>query len=418
MRNLFQWLVLLAWIGHGCAAAESNLLTYRQAAQLTLRQHPEMRAFALQQRATEQRALQAALRPALELGVDVEGFGGTGDFQGLDATEFSISLSSIFERGNKRDARGALAQAQRDALTTDQRIATLDILAETARRFVATAIAAERATMAIRRVAELQDLLGKIRPRVAAAATSRTELLDAEISLSQAQGAAHSAARLLQASQMALGAQWNDENARPHAVLALKDLPVAATYESMTAKLELLPDLARFASEARLHEAQLRLRRAEAVTDLRWSVGLRRYGSSDDEALIAGISMPLGGARRAATAVRIAELESEQVSPRQQGRVLALRPLLFSQVQLLANTQARVSAIASVELPKAREMLALIERGYQIGRFPYRELALARNRIFELEAAGLDGAEQYHLTSIEVERLTGAHVDMLREYVR
>jgi cobalt-zinc-cadmium efflux system outer membrane protein len=66
-------------------------------------------------------------------------------------------------------------------------------------------------------------------------------------------------------------------------------------------------------------------------------------------------------------------------------------------------------------LPRANESLALTDRGYRIGRFPYRELALAKNLIVDLELRRLDAAARFHRARIEIERLTGAQLTLIAE---
>ena len=72
-------------------------------------------------------------------------------------------------------------------------------------------------------------------------------------------------------------------------------------------------------------------------------------------------------------------------------------------------------AIGAEDLPRALEALEITERGYRIGRFPYRELALAQAQLIDLELQRLDAAAQYHLTQLEIDRLTGAEISQLPE---
>ena len=125
--------------------------------------------------------------------------------------------------------------------------------------------------------------------------------------------------------------------------------------------------------------------------------------------------MPLNGTRRAAPAIRESLANRAIVEQQAEAARIALRPVLFEQWQLLQTLRAHVIAIGAEDLPRALEALEITERGYRIGRFPYRELALAQAQLIDLELQRLDAAAQYHLTQLEIDRLTGAEISQLPE---
>lgn len=397
------------------ARAQDRALTFAEAAQLTLARHPELRLAELDRQRAGARIDQAGLRPQAELATDLESFAGSGGLTGVDGAELTVSLASLFERGGKRNARIAVAEAEKLLLDVDQRARTLDLLAETGRRYVIAAGTTER--LRIAREAELAttQTVAQLKPRVAAAQTPRTELLDAEVRQSQAGVARAAAERDVENAQLALGAQWSDLTARPNANLQWQNVPEPISYEDLLARLESVPDLARFATETRLREAQVRLAQSQAVADWRWSLGVRRYEASDEQALVAAFSVPLGASRRSAPFRREAEIELQRIEPLSASLQLRLKSALFGQRQLLLNARQRVLAITQTELPRAQEALALTERGYRIGRFPYRELAIVRAQVLELQVSRVETVIQYYLTNFEIERLTGAHLSMLAE---
>ena len=197
--------------------------------------------------------------------------------------------------------------------------------------------------------------------------------------------------------------------------LALLDVPEPAPSEALAAAVATTPDLERFATEERLADARLELARAQAVTDWRWQIGVRRLQESRDQALVAGVSLPIGQARRAEPEIRERRADVARVQASAVARRVELERLVIEESERLHALRRQVQAITDVQLPRAREARELAERGYRIGRFPYRELALASEQLIALELARLDAASEYHLTRIEVERLTGARLDLLKE---
>lgn len=390
-------------------------MDFAEAARRTLAAHPDTRRLAAELEAARARATGAGLAPALEASAELENFAGTGSTHGVDAAELTLSLGSVVERGGKRAARIAAVERGLDLLSIEQRITVLDRLAETGRRFVALAVAQERAAIARAALEQANTTIALIRPRVEAARSPRTELLNAEIERSRAETELGAALRERVSLQAALAAQWGAPQERPTVTLALLEVPVPARSDDLAAALQATPDLERYASERRLAEARIELARAQAAPDWRWQVGIRRLEDTDDTALVAGLSIPFGQARRAEPSLREQRAEFARVEATAATRRIELEQLLVAEVERLHALSERVEAISGQQLPRAREARELTERGYHIGRFPYRELALASEQLLALEVACIEAARQYHLTRIEVERLTGAQLDLLEE---
>jgi outer membrane protein, heavy metal efflux system len=406
-------LVSATLISYGTSAQQSLPLVFADAARKTIASHPQLEQFSLAIEAATAQTETAALKPPLEVLAEAENVAGSGALSGADSAEITLSLSSVFERGGKRDARRDAADRMRDLLTVEQRVEMLDLLAETGRRFVAVAVAQESVALAEARADQARRTLDLIIPRVAAARSPRTEQLNVEIEVAAAQLAAAEAQRTLETARLALAAQWAAPHEAPVVSIDLRNVPEPRTFDALVNDLERLPDLERFAAETRVREAEVRLVRAQMFADLRWSAGVRRIEGVDEQALVLGFSMPLFSGRRATSLAKDAELVHAQASLGPELQRLKLLPVLHAQWQQLRSERATVRVITDEQLPRAREALELTERGYNIGRFPYRELALSQQQVLALEAQSLDALAHYHLTRIEIERLTGAQLPLL-----
>lgn len=376
---------------------------------------PEFRRFTLERDLLSTQRDQAALAPHMELAVDAEGVAGSGDFSGTSGAEVGFSLGSVFERGAKRQARIRAVELRGDLLRNDQRIESLDLVAETGRRFVAVAVESERVQVTRVALAQAQQTVAMIAPRVAAARSPRIELLSAQIDLSRAESALVDAERALLIAQRLLSAQWGDPDDRPIVDLELFSVSDVIEYGELERALAVAPDLTRFASQRAVLEAEARLVRSQRVADWRWSVGVRRYEASSDQALMFSLGVPLGSASRNAAAEREASLQLNVAETRREERQLELGALLFRQLEQLRGARARLLQISERELPLAREARSLAERGYRIGRFPYRELSNSQSELIALEHQRIDAAAAYHATRVEIERLTGARIPLIAE---
>jgi cobalt-zinc-cadmium efflux system outer membrane protein len=423
LTGTLAFLLVLAGIAAGPARAEgagrssdpSPALSFAEVARRVLAANPRLEAAALEVEAARVREDQAGLVPALELGLEVENALGSGDFKGFDGAEFTLDLGRVFERGGKREGRRSVATAATSVAGVELRLEALDLLAETGRRFLAVAVAQEQLRLARERRDQAASRRAAAAARVTEARSPRTELLDAELRQADGDLTIATVNRRLAAARESLAALWVGQASDTGVALDLYTLPEPRDFPALKAGLAALPDLERYAVDERLREAGLRLARAQAVADWRWSLGVRHLEDSGDQALVAGFSVPLGESRRARPVQREAELALARTALDRASRARELEDLLHGQWQLLGAARETVAVITTELLPRARESLELLERGYRIGRFPYRDLVEAEDRLAELEARRLAAAQDYHAARIEIERLSGAHLNLLED---
>jgi outer membrane protein, heavy metal efflux system len=397
------------------ASALKDALSFDQAARKTLAAHPQFKSFALALDASRAREAQAGLKPALELSGDLENILGTGDVSGVKGSELTISLGSIFERGNKRAARTTVAQSASALLSVQSRIEALDLLTETGRNFVALAAAQELKVSADRAFKLAQTTLDMIKPRVAAAQLSETDQLNAEIVHVEAMLQVGHAKRRVEAAQRSLSVAWNEPQATPSVRMDIYAMPKLAEVDTLLTQIDALPDITQYAAQARVADAEIALAKAQTVTDWRWSAGVRRLEAINDQAFVVGVSIPLGQAKRQNSFVREAQINAQQPELGAQSARLRLRSLLFSALQDIQSATAEEHVVRDHQLPQANQVMKLTMRGYEMGRYAYRDVALAQAQVQALELKRLQAAVSYHLARIEIERLTGAQLQLISE---
>ena len=134
LAALAAWLLLTAATTPVVAA---ELMTLDDAFARVAQTHPELRLVDARANVLAAERDQAVQRPPWTLGAEIENALGTGAARGLDSAELTLSLSSVLERGGKLDARRTLAQSRIDALAVQRETGRLDLLAETAQRYLA-----------------------------------------------------------------------------------------------------------------------------------------------------------------------------------------------------------------------------------------------------------------------------------------
>jgi cobalt-zinc-cadmium efflux system outer membrane protein len=409
MRFTLAHAVLLACLTAVPAlGADDEILTLERALARAREVNPQLAGFAFEIKAQEARATQAGLRPAPQAELLVEDVAGTGDHQGFDAAQTTLSLSQVLELGGKRGARSEAAAAQRAALGTEQAVLQLDVAADVARRFVATAARQERLDVARDALAVAEKTQAAVEERVRAAAAPEAERHRARVATAEArldlEDAGHALATARHELAAAIGLAAPDFG---RVTAALYTTPGSAPLDGLLAKLESSPDLLRYADEARLKDAELRLARSQRSGDLRATLGARRFEQDGDTAFLAGISLPLFAGSRAAPAVAAAQAQADQVASRRQAAMLKARAHVFAQYQEMEHARHVTTALRDEMLPALATALEQTEYAYRRGRYSYLELSDAQRRLNEARVRLIAAATDFHIRRIEIERLTG-----------
>lgn len=383
-------------------------LTLASAVALSLAQNPALAAYNYDVRATEVRRIRAGYRPNPAIGLEVENFPGTGSRSGADATETTLQLSQVIELGGKRARRLAEARLSGDLAAWDYETRRLDVLAETTQRFIEVVAAQERLALAGEALKLAKSELAAVAERVEAARVSAVEQKRAEIVVARAEIEREHADHSLLSARKNLAASWGSES--PVFTAARADFFATGRTEafgSLMARIGTNPDLARFATEARLREAQLALARTGAVQDVTVSAGIRQFADANEYAGVVGVSVPLPFFDRGQADVY--EALQMQGKTEALGRAIrvALAARLFGTYQELLHSATELNAMAKKILPAANEVLAETEEGYRLGRFSYLELADARRSLIELRRRNIETALTYHTSRAEIDRIIG-----------
>lgn len=409
-----MWLRLVAMAALALALCDSAQAQARE--QLTLdaafervgKSHPELRLFGARHDVLAAEMDRASLRPPLVAGVELENAFGTGEATGLQGAELTLTLASVLERGGKLDARRTLAQSRIDALAVERETRRLDLLAEVARRYLAIVAATHLRDIADLDIAQRKRTLAGARHRLQAGASPESVVLTAQVALARAELDRARAEQRWLAARQHLAALWGERD--PGFEVAATDplrLPAVDDFSALSALLERTPELAQFADERRIREARLQLARSERSPDLDWQVGVRRLQATDDVALVAGVSMPLGAGRRADPGVRIAEAELAFLEIEREAKGLSLYSTLAEAHGRYRAAQVEVTRLQDDVLPKLSQAEAAAGRAYRAGAISYLEWAQLQSERTAARKQQLDVALDAQRALIEIQRLTG-----------
>jgi cobalt-zinc-cadmium efflux system outer membrane protein len=387
---------------------DSPSLTLFQAAQLTLKRNPRLRSATFGREAAAANFDQAALQPQWSVDLQIEDFAGTGAVSGFDAAETTLRLSRVFQPSDIRTGRMSVASAMESQLETNLEVDRLDLMTLLARRFLGVVRQQYLFDLAEFSVEVWEHATELAQARERAGAAPAVERLRSEIRVAKARLQLGNAEHELQTARVLLAATWGDSTPKfGTADAMLCNLAELAPFEIVATKIDRSPDLLRFASERRLQEAQAQLATSRQRPGWTLSAGVRRFELLNDQALVFGVSVPLGSSSRAAPALRRANALSQKSEFEEQDARLSIHATLYELYQELHHTRTEVYLFDNEILPRADTILNDIEDGYRVGRFSHLELVNAQADLLAARATRLDACSNHHLYLIDIERLTG-----------
>jgi len=390
----------------------TGALTLRDALALALYENAELAPFAWQERANEARILQAGLRHNPELGLQVEDVLGTGDFSGGREAQTTLQLSQVIELGGKRAARRDVASQSRGLTKSEYELKRVEVLGDVTQRFIQVVANQHALDLALTNRQLAEDALRTVQERVKAGKGSALEERKAQVALARGEVLVEGARHELNAARKKLAACWRSRHPVFEKVaadlFARKSVPA---FEEFANRISQSPEIARWVSEKKLREAEIKLADARRKPNMTVGAGIRRLERSGDEAFVFGFSMPLqwfdrnqGGAAEARALLGRTEAEQKAAEVRLGMVLLGLYEEMVHDVHVMEGLQKEI-------LPKAEDALAISREGFAQGRFSYLEVLDAQRTIFEVKQEYIQTATTYHQFLVEIERLIGQPIE-------
>ena len=386
------------------AAGAVDLAT---ALQKALALDPRIPAGQLEVEAAQGGVIQARKRPNPELSVEIEDFGGTGDYQGFNKAILTVSLQQKLERGEKRSARVAVAVGKEEVANAEIAVAMREIIAQTKIDYIQVLGAQQRVELLGRAAKRFEDLVPLLRRRLEAGAGLPADVSRGEVAVGKVRVGIDKAKAELTAARRQLASNWSGSLREGETVAGrLRHNghhlpPVQAFFDG----LDDHPVIRAWSAVFAQREGELRLQRATAIPDLTASAGVRRYYETDDSAFRIGGSLSLprfdpndGGIQEADR--RLAKVEFE----REAARRLLKRRVIDAYGELEA---ACVEARRLVEavIPLARRATDNVQSGFDQGRLTVKDLLDATRDQYDVEVQQLDADIKCPVAAAKVETL-------------
>lgn len=384
----------------------TEMITEGQAVELALEFSPRLKASAFDISSAEARWIQAELLPNPEIEVEVEDFGGSGEFQGDTSLETTLGVSQLVQLGGKRRKRGAVAKRELDLSKWGLMSARLDVASRARRAVIETAVAQDNLALREGLLEISQKVSDAIGERVKAGRVLPVQETRARIDQLSRKIEREGAASKLDSARRTLASIWGSD--RPnfgHVEFQLEKISPPPEYESLQNRLIENPDLARWASEERRRQASLELERSRRIPDITLTGGVRRFNATDDHSFIVGISIPLPIFDRNQGAIREAQGDLERALFEARATKSVLIDKLARAYRDLVSAYEGATLLKSQILPGAQSTFDSIRAGYREGKFGYLEVLDAQRTLFEARSHYLEALRNFHLSTTAIERL-------------
>jgi outer membrane protein, heavy metal efflux system len=392
--------LLAAALAFPSTAAVAKPITLDEAIAKAIDAAPSIRASAAAIAAAQAGRVQAGVRPNPTVTVEGENLVGSGPYNVFGQAEITGTYSQTIERGGKRDARVAYSERDIGVAEATLRVVRLELVSAVQRAFLDVVIAGyvveiaetrlgvevEMQREALRRVRGYKDPLF-----VETSASAR--VTQARLNLTEAQARQ-------QGARAALAAYWNG---RPEDVDTVGDVlaGIPAARELATADEELAQ------SEVARASAAVAVEQTRARPDYTVNGGARFLRGTNDVALVAGVTIPLGRFDRNQGNIAKAQAEKLRIELTAEAERLDRLRRLASLGAEADAARARADAIVREVYPQTTKALRQVRDGYARGGFTFRDMQGAADAIVEAQAEWLDAVIRTRDLQTEIDRLTG-----------
>jgi cobalt-zinc-cadmium efflux system outer membrane protein len=250
--------------------------------------------------------------------------------------------------------------------------------------------------------------------RVEAGKASNVELIRTNTEAATARIGLTEARHDLESARVNLAAQWGAKKATfPSVTGDLEQLRPIPSLESLKAKLEANPELAKWTTERQKREATLSLARAEGHPDLTINAGPRLLGASRaDMTLVAGFSIPLPLWNRNQGKIAEAEANVAKTSDERAAAEAGAYAELNEAYQTLGRAAEEVRILRDTVLPGAKSAVDQITEGYATGRFSQLDVLDAQRSYIETRSQYVRALSDFQKAAAQIDALTAGPFEL------
>jgi cobalt-zinc-cadmium efflux system outer membrane protein len=324
---------------------------------------------------------------------------------GVSGGRYGVYFGREIVRGNKLGYSRSVVCAEIEA--AEQRLAVIQqrLLTDVRQRYYDLLVAQETVTMAEELVKISQNAVDVSQRLLEAKEAAQTSVLQSEIELQNASvvkrqaenqrlAARRKLAGLLGEAELSL--DYVDGNVRE--LLAIADFE-----QSFDEVVNSSPEIAALFAEVEQKRRQLQREIVEPIPNVTWQTTLQYDVFGND--IIPGfqIGMPIPTLNRNQGAIHQARHQIVAAERRAEKKALDLRQRLASAYENYLDAKLQVDAFDSEIIPKAKQTLDLVNKGYREGEIDFLQLLTAQRTYSQINLTYLQGLKQLWRQHVEIQ---------------
>ena len=385
----------------------SKVITLEEAITLGMEFSPEVKSSKAGIAAARGLEKQAGYWKNPNFEIEAENIAGTGPYTGSNSAEYTYSLSKSIDISGKRTARKNAASQAKKAANSNFTASKLNIV-----RNIHVAYASVLAEAEALKLAKEQEILAKqilktVSKRVNAARESEIQKIKATVAHESAVIATNQEKQQFNSAKQNLAKLLGKETldvSLDHSHFF--DLVAPEPITTYQAKLSNSPILKRFYYLSKEKEFSFDLERARKISDPTVKIGIREFKGAGEQALVAGLSIPLPIFNWNSGNTSSARAELDQARNNELGAKLSLEQNLIEEWKNWQISYQTADRLRNTILPTAQKAFKVAKSGYEKGKFPYLEVLDAQRTLFDARAKYHVALKQYHVARANIELIT------------
>lgn len=376
-------------------------LSLAAALALAMQASPDIAVAVREVEALEGTVQQAGIIPNPSVGASIED---TRQATRTTTVQFNIPI----ELGGKRAARIGAAERGRDAATIELAGRRSEIRAVVVTAFYGVVAAQERLQLAQASLALAQRATNVAAKRVLAGKVSPVEETRARVAEANVRSELALADSELKSARWRLAATWGNTTPRFELAVEQQDsLPLPASFESLTQRLQVSPSLARARIEVDRRQALARVERSRQTPDLIVSFGAKRDEQLGRNQAIVGISMPIPLFDRNQGNIVESLRRTEKARDELVATEVRLNLELAQAYGRLVAAREEIALLKQEILPGAQSAYDATTKGFELGKFSFLEVLDAQRTFFQARSQYLRALSETHRAAADIDRIVG-----------
>lgn len=388
-------------------SAHAHAIDLETAIGKALAADPRLPAQDLEVDAARGGTIQAGKHPNPEASVELENFGGSGEFSGFGNSEVTLGVQQKFERGGKRAARIEEALAKEDVATAEIAILRREIIGQTKIDYASVLSQMAIIDTLTRSVKRLDALVPQLEKRVEAGGSLKADLARGKLAVGRARVALEKTRLDLKAAKMQLVSNWRGSLSEANRVAG----QLRHNGHKVVAVSELLPLLNRHPAirswDAVYAErsGSVKVQHSLAVPDVTLGAGVRRASETDDVGFVITGSVPLPIHDRNEGNIHSSYARLDKVRFEREAALRTLRRRLIEAHGELEAECLEAQRLTESVASQARTASDDVKSAFDQGRLTVKDLLDAYGAQVEVETLQVEADTRCHTAAVKVETL-------------